>query len=188
MRAEGDDLVLLVHRYHMIEEMLPRMMKESNNFYAESLFYQLGASNDAPFASGRRSTEKVYDFIRQIGMNPAEYSVADGSGLSLYNYLTPQLVVRLLRWAWANKEIYESLNATLPISGVDGTLKKRMIHTPAYGKVHAKTGTLRKVSTLAGYTKASNNTNLAFCIFNQGIQTGAEGKAFQDEVCNVLVR
>lgn len=187
-RAEGEDLVCIEQRTHSVDQMLTHMMKASDNLYAESLFYQLGASNDKPYASARNSADKVYALIRELGLSPDDYTIADGSGLSLYNYITPQLVVRLLRYVWQRNNIYNHLYPTLPISGVDGTLRNRMKGTPAYGKIHAKTGTLRKVSTLAGYTRAANGTNLAFCIFNQGLLNSAEGRSFQDDVCNQLVK
>ena len=185
-RAAGDSLVMLDLRSHSIEQMLTHTMKASDNLYAESLFYQLGASDSVPYASTKRSVSKVNGLISKLGFDPTEYAVADGSGLSPYNYVTPQLVVGLLKYAWRNKNIYNNLFPTLPIAGVDGTLRKRMIGTPAQYVVHAKTGTLRKVSTLAGYAKADNGTNLAFCIFNQGILNAAEGKAFQDKVCVLM--
>lgn len=186
-RAEGDSLVLLDIRSHTVDQMLTHTMKNSDNLYAESLFYQLGAKSSAPYASTRRSVEKVNALIRKLGFDPSEYTVADGSGLSLYNYVTPNLVVGLLKYVWNNNNILNHLYPTLPVSGVDGTLRNRMINTPAEYVIHAKTGTLRKVSTLAGYAKAHNGVNLAFCIFNQGILNAAEGKRFQDKVCSLMV-
>ncbi len=187
-RAQGDSLVVIEERGHTVDQVLVNMMKQSVNLYAESLFYQLGASDSIPYASARVSAEKEYALIRSMGLNPDDYTVADGSGLSIYNYFTPQLVVSLLRYAWQRDNILEHLYPTLPVAGVDGTLKNRMKDTPAYKLVHAKTGTLRKVCTLAGYTQAANGTNLAFCIFNQGILNATEGRHFQDQVCNALVR
>lgn len=186
-RAEGDSIVLLDIRSHSIDQMLTHTMKKSDNLYAESLFYQLGASDKVPYASTKRSANEVYGLIKKLGFDPSEYTVADGSGLSLYNYVTPQLVIGLLKFAWNNKNILNHLYPTLPVAGLDGTLRNRMRYTPAEYMIHAKTGTLRRVSTLAGYTKSANGTNLAFCIFNQGIATAAEGKNFQDKVCNLMV-
>lgn len=185
-RAEGDSLMLLDVRSHSIEQMLTHTMKASDNLYAESLFYQLGAKSSAPYASTRLSVSKVNGLISKLGFDPSEYTVADGSGLSLYNYVTPNLVIGLLKYAWKNKNIYNNLYPTLPVSGVDGTLSNRMANTPAEYVIHAKTGTLRKVSTLAGYATTVNGINLAFCIFNQGILNAAEGKSFQDKVCVLM--
>lgn len=185
---DSDDVVLVDRRSHTIDQMLGHMMKASDNLYAESLFYQLGAAKSNPYAATKKSADKVYDLIGRLGLNPAEYTVADGSGLSLYNYLTPRSVVWLLKYAFRRNNIFNQLYLTLPVSGVDGTLKNRMKDSPAYGLIHAKTGTLRKVSTLAGYTKGPDGTNLAFCIFNQGILNSAEGRDFQDRVCELLVK
>ena len=174
---------------HTISQMLPHMMKESDNLYAESLFYQMGyAPTRGGSSTARRSAEREYGLIRQLGLNPDSYTVADGSGLSLYNYLTPQLVVRLLRYVWSTPRIFDELYPALPVAGRDGTLKKRMKGTAAEGNIHAKTGTLRKVSTLAGYATTSSGRHLAFCIFNQGILNAQEGRDFQDRVCLELVK
>jgi D-alanyl-D-alanine carboxypeptidase/D-alanyl-D-alanine-endopeptidase (penicillin-binding protein 4) len=124
--------------------------------------------------------------VSRIGLNPGEYKFADGSGLSLYNYVTAELMVGLLRYAWQKQDIYTRLLASLPIAGVDGTLEKRMQNTVAQGNVRAKTGTLTGISSLAGYCTASNGHRLAFCIINQGIMRMADGRGFQDRVCRAL--
>lgn len=175
------DTVILCCCTHTISQMIGRMMKESDNLFAESLFYQLGRS-------GRKAAEQEYAFIRQLSLNPDDYTVADGSGLSLYNYLTPELVVRVLRHAWNTPHLLNVLYPSLPIAGYDGTLKKRMKGTAAEGNIHAKTGTLSKVSTLAGYATTSSGSHLAFCIFNQGVLNSQEGRDFQDRVCLQMVK
>ena len=115
-------------------------------------------------------------------------TVADGSGLSLYNYQTPETFTRLLGYAAARPDsIFQPLLAALPIAGVDGTLKNRMQGTAAEVAVRAKTGTVTAVSTLVGYTtQRSTNHLLAFAIMNQGVKSGAQGRALQDEVCRVI--
>ena len=114
--------------------------------------------------------------------------IADGSGLSLYNYQTPATFTRLLAFAAAQQEnIFQPLLAALPVAGVDGTLRNRMAGTAAAVAVRAKTGTVTGVSSLVGYTtQRSTNHVLAFAIMNQGVPTGAQGRAFQDEVCRLL--
>ena len=75
----------------------------------------------------------------------------------------------------------------LPIAGMDGTLKKRMIGTPAAANVRAKTGSVSAVSTLVGYTTQRSTGHLfAFAIMNQGVTRMAEGRDFQDRVCILL--
>ena len=148
----------------------------------------MGILDGATYPSARAAAKKIGTLISDLGLNPNDYYIADGSGLSLYNYVTPELIVSLLRYAWQRDNIFEHLYPALPIAGEDGTLEKRMRNSSAHYNVHAKTGTVRSVSTLAGYATASNDHLLAFCIMNQGIRTTSIGHRFQDKVCKLLTR
>ena len=136
---------------------------------------------------GRKESSSYVDvLIRHIGLSPALYQIADGSGLSLYNYVTPELLVRMLAYAWGNEQIRESLYQSLPIAGVDGTLEKRMRRTAAQNNVHAKTGTVDGISSLTGYATSPEGHVLVFSIINQGVQKTSQGRDWQDKVCEVL--
>ena len=187
--AEGslpNGAVILCSRFHSLEQILTKMMKESDNLYAEAVYYQIAASGGVRRASADKARQWERKLVDRIGLNAGEYKFADGSGLSLYNYVTPELMVRLLRFAWQKPDIYTRLLATLPIAGVDGTLEKRMQKTLAQGNVRAKTGTLTGISSLAGYCTAANGHQLCFCIINQGVMRQASGRSFQDKVCAAL--
>lgn len=178
---------LICSQTHSITQILSKMMKDSDNLYAESMFYQIALANGKPAkASGARSVEQA--LIRKMHLSPSDYKIADGSGLSLYNYVTAELEVAFLRYAFANESIYKPLYFSLPIAGVDGTLAKRMKGTKAERNVRAKTGTLTGISSLAGYAKASNGHNIAFCIINQGVLSVSSAKALQDRICVALTR
>ena len=174
-------------RAHSIDQILTRMMKESDNLYAESMYYHLAAAQSKP---ARAAGAKIFEqsLIRKMGLNPSDYRLADGSGLSLYNYVTAELEVAFLRYAYENSTIYNHLSPSLPLAAYDGTLSKRLNGTRAAGSVRAKTGTLTCVSSLAGYAKASNAHILAFCIINQGVLRGKNAKAFQDRICVAMCR
>ena len=93
----------------------------------------------------------------------------------------------ILRYAWQQPTIYNHLLASLPVAGVDGTLKKRMTDDEACcGNVVAKTGTVTGISSLAGYLTAPNGHRLAFAIINQGIRHSGDGRRFQDRLCHIL--
>lgn len=175
-------------RTHSINEILDPMMKKSNNLYAETLFYQLAARSGKVNTTRKDAAEQVYALIKYIGHDPSEYTVADGSGLSLYNYLSAELLIDMLRYAYANEDIYSHLDPVLPIMGRDGTLRSRCIGTSAQDRVHAKTGTVTGVSSLSGYAQAANGHLLAFSIINQGISQSSQGRGFQDRVCQALTR
>ena len=168
-----------------LNEILTRMMKQSDNLYAESIFYHTALSIARP-ATQKNARTAVRQLIQRLGFDPAQYTVADGSGLSLYNYLSPELLTAFLRHAWRNESIRRHLEPSLPIAGIDGTLKDRMKNTAAYRNVRAKTGTLTGISSLAGYATAANGHQLAFAIINQGVVKAKDGKAFQDKVCALL--
>ena len=190
------DAQLLCRRSHTLREVLVQMMKESDNLYAESVFYQVArwwkenktktiTKTKIPLTA-TYGAEAAIHLLDTLGLPSSRYRVADGSGLSLYNYLSAEAEVALLRHAWKTPAVYRDLLPSLPVAGEDGTLEKRMKGTPAHHNVQAKTGTVTGVSALAGYCTAHNGHRLCFAIMNQGIVRAAEGRAFQDKVCAAL--
>jgi serine-type D-Ala-D-Ala carboxypeptidase/endopeptidase (penicillin-binding protein 4) len=175
-------------RFHTMDQILHKMMKESDNLYAECMYYQIASSTGNRPASAKSARQVERQLIRKTGLDPARYKLADGSGLSLYNYLTAELEVRLLRYAYQNENIFPHLKPSLPVAGVDGTLKKRMRNGFAHGNVKAKTGTLTGIISLAGYCTAANGHELCFSIINNGILYAGNARSFADKVCNVMCR
>ncbi len=171
-----------------IDKVLQRMMKKSDNLYAESMFYQVASKTSMKPGSANDAAGAVKRLVNRLGLDAKTYDIADGSGLSLYNYVSPELIVRLLRHAYDNRDIYDHLYPALPVAGVDGTLENRMKTGACRGNVHAKTGTVTGVSTLGGYCQAANGHNLCFAIFNQGLVKVSDGRAFQDKICDALCR
>ncbi|MBR5689097.1 MAG: D-alanyl-D-alanine carboxypeptidase, partial [Prevotella sp.] len=87
-----------------LEKVLTRMMKQSDNLYAEALFYHTALSIARP-ATQKNARTAVRQFIQRLGFDPAQFTVADGSGLSLYNYVSHELLTAFLRYAWRNDRI-----------------------------------------------------------------------------------
>ena len=177
---------LLCTYRHNIKLILERMLKMSDNFYAESMFYQTAASAGKGLARAKDARDITKRLLARMGLGHQPYKIADGSGLSLYNYVSPEMLCRMLRYAWQSPSIRAALLPALPIAGVDGTLKDRMKRTAAEGNVRAKTGTLTGISSLAGYCTTREGHDLCFAIINQGVMRNAAGKAFQDRVCKAL--
>ncbi len=187
-KRKPQDAYCIVSRFHTIDQVLMRMMKESDNLYAESMYYQIAASTGNRPATAKDAKNIVRQLITRLGLNASRYRLADGSGLSLYNYLSPELEVKFLRYAFENQNIYNHLLPALPIAGVDGTLKKRMRSQFTRGNVHAKTGTVEGIVSLCGYCTAANGHRLCFSIINQGVMHGSNGRNFQDKVCYILCK
>ncbi len=179
---------LVATRSHTLDEVLTDMMKESDNLFAECVFYQIAASTGHRPATARDAKGVMAQCVRRMGLTPDDYRFADGSGLSLYNYVSAELQVAFLRYAWSERRIYDHLLPSLPVAGDDGTLRRRMQGTAAAGNVQAKTGTVSGISSLAGYCTAANGHRLCFAIINQGVQRAADGRQFQDRVCDALCR
>lgn len=185
-RRKPENANCVIRRFHTIDQVLMRMLKESDNLYAESMFYQLAASTGNRPASAKSARSVIRHLVTKVGLDASRYRFADGSGLSLYNYVSAELEVRLLRYAYQNENIFNHLYPALPIAGVDGTLRKRMTKGLCRGNVHAKTGTVTGISSLCGYLTAANGHRIAFAILNQGVLHGRNGRRFQDEVCQIL--
>ena len=180
------DALTICTRSHSLRDILVPMMKDSDNLYAESMFFQTATTvgkQPVTAAHGRQAVKKT---LGKAGVHDIQYRIADGSGLSLYNYVTPELMVKLLIYAYRKMSIFRELYPSLPIAGQDGTLKKRMVKSIANGRVKAKTGTVTGVTTLSGYCASSNGHMLAFSIMNQGVLKIAEGRNFQDRVCEIM--
>lgn len=171
-------------------QVLKRALKKSDNLCTEAMFFHLakqhGKSCHLGFEDGQTA---VNEWMKDsLGCDPDSYRIADGSGVSLYNYVSPQLLLKYLKYAYARPEIFQPLYESLPIAGVDGTLQHRMKKTAAHRKVRAKTGSVSGISSLAGYARAANGHLLAFVIINQNVLRLREARAFQDKVCEAMVR
>ena len=151
------------------------------------MFYHLAAHDTiCSRISSEDGTKAIQAFMKQaLGFNPNHYKIVDGSGVSLYNYVSPRLLLEYLKYAYYHRDIFLPFYDSLPIAGIDGTLKHRMKKTPAYRNVRAKTGSVTGVSSLAGYAQAKNGHQLAFVIINQNVMKLNQARNFQDKLCSI---
>ncbi len=135
-----------------LAEVVRDINKFSNNVMAQQLFLTLAQSQ-----VGAGSPDRAQAFLAQwarekFGSSANSLVVANGSGLSRENRLSAQMLADLLQSAWASPVMAE-LMSSLPISGLDGTLKR---FSAAPGRAHLKTGSLKDVSGVAGYVLGNN--------------------------------
>lgn len=170
-----------------VQEVVDQIMKESDNLSAEALLCRLGAQ-----ATGKKRVSacdgiaEIKKMIRRVGHNPDHYRIADGCGLSNYDYLSPALLVDFLKFAYSQTDVFQKLYKALPVAGVDGTLKNRMKTGRAFKNVHAKTGSYTAINALAGYLKNGKGHQIAFAIMNQNVLPAAKAREFQNKVCEIL--
>jgi D-alanyl-D-alanine carboxypeptidase/D-alanyl-D-alanine-endopeptidase (penicillin-binding protein 4) len=111
------------------------------------------------------AAREVYeDVLSSWGIPDTQHVIADGSGLSRYNFLTAHMLVRILRQMARDPHHAAAFEATLPIAGKDGTLERRMKGTRAENNVRAKTGTIANVRSLSGYVRTRDNELIGFSV------------------------
>lgn len=170
-----------------LQNVIVRMMKKSDNLNAEALLHRVGAyTSGKRYVSASDGLRETCEMLRRAGCNPSDYKFVDGSGLSNYDYLSPSLLVSVLRYAYSKTDVFRRLYKALPVAGVDGTLRNRMKGGKAYKNVHAKTGSYTAINALTGYLRRSDGHYVAFAIMNQNILSAAAARQFQDKVCHLL--
>jgi D-alanyl-D-alanine carboxypeptidase, serine-type, PBP4 family len=172
---------------HKLPEILKEALKESNNLYAEAMFLQTGRIQYPKGITFKDASKYLQNFVgRKFGMVSSSFNVVDGCGLSMYDLCSPQFIVDMLALIYKDPELYPIMYKSLPISGVDGTLKTRLSDKTTLNKVHAKTGSVTGSCTLAGYIHTADGRDLAFCIMNEGAVKMAPSRKVQDRICTVL--
>ncbi len=158
------------------------MNRPSDNFYAEMLVKKLGAYFRGKGTTGAGATV-IRRVLRARGVPLDGIRIADGSGLSLLDRLTPRAISRMLVSARGDAGIAGPFFDSLPVAGVNGTLKDRMRRGPARGVVRAKTGTTLNASALSGYV----GTRWVFSILQNGSPVPwTSSRASQDRFAQIL--
>ncbi len=171
-----------------LSEIVVALNKPSDNLVAEMLLKELGYQRKQPGDATTGSTV-VEEWLKGLGIAVSGVRVNDGSGLSRMDLVTARAISDLLvkadKQAW--REIFIH---SLPVAGVDGTLRRRLKDTPAEGNLRAKTGTLSHVTALGGYVTTAGKERLAFSILINnypGPASGPEGsKRIEDRIAVTL--
>jgi len=166
-------------------EIIRVINKPSQNFYTEQVFRTMGKEKSG-VGSMRTGRNAAYPVLSQWGVDTVRLRYADGSGLSRQDLITPTDIVSIL--AGMSKEAsFSTFYESLPIAGVDGTIRRRMKGTKAEGNVHAKTGSIGYVRSLSGYVTSSDSEMFTFSmIANHYTVPTPFAEKIQDEVCVML--
>ncbi len=157
----------------LLKDLIKIMDKHSDNFLAECLFKTIGAVSTGEQGNAFYSTQAVMRFIKDNGIFSKGTSLVDGSGLSRYDLVTVGAIGGVLEKMYFDQKNYKDFYNALSVAGVDGTLRNRMTGTPAENNFHGKTGTLNGVSSLSGYLRLTNGTDLIISIVFQYRNQGA---------------
>jgi len=183
--------LLAAHDSPPLSEVVRQMNKVSDNYLAECVMKTLGAQTKATpgpatWADGRAA---IHGYLETIGLPKAGYRAENGSGLFDATAVSAKQVTTVLRAAHRDFRVGPDLMASLPVGGVDGTLAKRWHGHAAAGRVRAKTGTLDKVTALAGYVAIDSEHPVGFAILVNDIPPGqrASARTAADEILDALV-
>jgi D-alanyl-D-alanine carboxypeptidase/D-alanyl-D-alanine-endopeptidase (penicillin-binding protein 4) len=156
-------------------ELIRLTNKYSNNLMARHLFLTIGADRYGPPATPDKGARAIADWSRERGLPLADMVLDNGSGLSRSERISALEMGALLRFAYRSRWAPEFI-ASLPLAGVDGTLRTRM-QTTAPGSVRLKTGHLDGVSAVAGYvTGGSGKTYVLVSFINDARSDSGAGE------------
>lgn len=168
-----------------LKDIIKVVNKISQNLYSEQLLKTIGYEK-LKYGSIENGLKASKNLLKQMGIDPDNLQIVDGSGLSRLNLFTPAQLNSLLRFMYRSKyfnEFYESL----PIAGVDGTIANRMKNTRAMNNVRAKTGYINAVRSLSGYVTTTDGEMLTFVmIANNFLVPIKLAENIQDLVCVLL--
>jgi D-alanyl-D-alanine carboxypeptidase/D-alanyl-D-alanine-endopeptidase (penicillin-binding protein 4) len=157
---------------HSIDEILPKILKNSDNLMAETLFKTAGAVYSNDVATREHSLDMLNAYFEKNNINHDDIKVVDGSGVSKNNLVTADFMSEYLVLK-STKEDFENFKKMLPTSG-EGTLKNRMLYFK--DNLYAKTGTLSDTSSIAGYITSRKGNVYAFDIMIHDAKTSTSDK------------
>jgi serine-type D-Ala-D-Ala carboxypeptidase/endopeptidase (penicillin-binding protein 4) len=159
---------LVAYRSPPLSALAVRLMKISQNQYAETLLKTLSEGTVRSAAAGRTAALAI---LHEWGVQPAELIMRDGSGLTRYDFVSPEALVTILGHVYRDSKLRGPFEAALPIAGRDGTIASRMKGTAAEGNVRAKSGSMTGVRSLSGYLTSAGGEHLVFAIVANNFET-----------------
>lgn len=164
-----------------LPEILRFMNKYSNNVMSRLVMLTLDKEENQRAANSARAAQVMKNwFAARIDVDVQGFEVGNGSGLSRTARISSYQLGRMLNHAFASPVMPEFISS-LPVLGIDGTMKKRAIHLPVAGHAHIKSGTLDGVRAVAGYVlAASGKRYVVVCFVNH--KNSVQGGDAQDEL------
>lgn len=178
---------IIVKRSAPLKMLLPRVLADSNNIYAESLTKALGLAygGQGTFQAGIHAIQEILSEESRIEFSKVKLS--DGSGQSRYNLVSPFVVSQLLNFMY-HDAAFPVFQASLSSSGQTGTLATRLKEKNMIGRVLGKTGSATGTSALSGYITSNKGNEYVFCVIvNHSTKEFNDLKRFEDKLCQLMV-
>lgn len=148
---------LAVHQSPPLSDLLVPTNRNSNNLYAEALLKTVGVTYfpQQSVPATESGVEAVTQVLVRLGMDANQFSLADGSGLSRHNLITPSALVEILQIMATHPQASVYRNS-LAVAGVNGTLRNRLRGTVLEGRLYGKSGAVSGNVALSGYVNVPN--------------------------------
>lgn len=175
--------LLFTHKSVPMKDIVHNINKISNNYYAETVQKTLCRDNEI---TTKKAIKAEKEFLASIGIDTDRMFIVDGSGLSRHNMVTVYQISTILKYMISSKNA-EHYKSSLPVCGVDGTMKRRLKGSNAKGHVFAKTGYVGHVRALSGYVEAKNGKTYVFSIIaNHYPVPTSQINNLQDQIVTIL--
>jgi D-alanyl-D-alanine carboxypeptidase/D-alanyl-D-alanine-endopeptidase (penicillin-binding protein 4) len=164
--APGNVKPIVSHESPALSDVVRDVNKFSNNAMARQLYLSLGAAAFGGPATPEKSDRALRQWLAQKRLAMPDLVIENGSGLSRIERVSARSLGAMLAVAWRSPVMPEFL-ASMPIVGVDGTLRRRGKPLSFAGQAHIKGGTINAVRTMAGYVlDATGRRWIAVCLIN----------------------
>ncbi|ARP93972.1 D-alanyl-D-alanine carboxypeptidase/D-alanyl-D-alanine endopeptidase [Bordetella genomosp. 13] len=179
-----DAVLLTAHESQPLGEIIRTINKRSNNVMARTLLLTLGAERGARPATVQSSDMVARSLLEAQGLKMPELVIDNGAGLAREARVSAESLAALLMHAWTSPYMPEFMSS-LAISGVDGTVRRRLRGKDGEGMAHLKTGSLRDVRAIAGYVLgASGKRYIVVSMVNH--EQAAAVRSFNDALIGWL--
>lgn len=185
-KAPSDARALSESESKPMQDILADMNKFSNNYVAEMLCKNLGALSEKP-GTMENGMKELNRYMKTLKVPETEYELYNPSGLTKDNKMSANSLVKVLEDMHKQFQSQPEFTSSLPIAGVDGTLKKRMKSTSAERWVRAKTGYINNVVSLAGYAGQPKGNVFSFVFIYNGSVDESKVRGVFDKMAQALV-
>lgn len=170
-----------------VSDVLAMINKKSNNVMAQQLFLSIGAKQPGNADTSEKAYQGIQQWFKSRGLDFPELVMENGSGLSRNGQISARHIAELLMDAYQHPQKEAFINS-LPIMGVDGTLKKRMKGSHVAGHAHLKTGTLNNAKALAGYVTADDGETYVVAILHNDPTVKYKARPVHDQIIDWTAR
>jgi len=192
--------LLADHVARALPEVLRDTNKNSDNTLARTLFLSLGSLQSdgwlgsrpvamaAPEDTATRARQVIHEWMQRHNIDDQGLQIENGSGLSRTERVSPRQIAGVLQ-AMQQSVWAPEFQSSLPIAALDGTMRKRLLNSPAAARARIKTGTLNNVVAIAGYVPDANNQLcIVVAMINSKLVGNGNGRAITDALIDWVAK